>query len=328
MFRQGADLILWLQANAAFLIPLMKALTHMGEEWFYILFIPFLYWNLYPAAGVRLLVLLTASSFVNAVLKWTFHSPRPYWWDPAVEGMRHEGGFGPPSGHSQNAVAVWGYLAAVIHRLRPAAWVWPAFLLLAFGISVSRMFLGVHFPHSLLLGWMIGAAILIAFLKYSSAVEEWFGRQTTGRQIAWALGTSALMLLIALVMYEYVTSRNLQKIWWENAALDFPDRDIDPITPKYLINFSAIIAAIGVSTALVQRTGMFDPGGSWLLRILRYVLGVAGIIGIQTLFKIATPEEPATLALTLRYLRYFSMIFWALWIWPLICMRINLMRPA
>jgi len=87
--------------------------------------------------------------------------PRPFQYDSRVKALVHAGGGGLPSGHTQSAVAVWGYLASQVRSRK--LWILAGFLMI--GIPVSRLYLGVHFPTDLLGGYILGALLLILFLK-------------------------------------------------------------------------------------------------------------------------------------------------------------------
>jgi undecaprenyl-diphosphatase len=64
-----------------------------------------------------------------------------------------------PSGHAATSAAG----AIVLSALAPRAA--PAFVLLALGISFSRVYVGVHFPADVLIGAAIGAAVALLGLR-------------------------------------------------------------------------------------------------------------------------------------------------------------------
>ena len=107
-------------------------------------------------------ILLLASTFggivLNAVLKLGFDRPRPTVIVPAV----HTASSSFPSGHAMSAAIVYitvGYLAARLHKRKWARWLvmTAAFTVIAL-ISVSRMYLGVHYPSDVLAGIVVGLA--------------------------------------------------------------------------------------------------------------------------------------------------------------------------
>src|SRR5512140_1479397 len=112
----GTDLNFALQQLRPALDAVMHLLAFFGSEDFFLLLVPFIFWCVDSSFGARLLFLIATSDFVNGLLKWTFHAPRPYWVDPRVKALESEISYGLPSGHTQCATVGWGYLAARVKR--------------------------------------------------------------------------------------------------------------------------------------------------------------------------------------------------------------------
>lgn len=106
-----------------------------------------------------LLIVATAGGLVlNTVLKLGFDRPRP---DVIVHGVDTvSSSF--PSGHAMSSAIVYGtvaYLAARLHRRRWARWLVMLFAFLVIVlISLSRMYLGVHYPSDVVAGVVVGLA--------------------------------------------------------------------------------------------------------------------------------------------------------------------------
>jgi undecaprenyl-diphosphatase len=107
-------------------------------------------------------ILLLASTcgglVLNAVLKLGFNRPRPSIVVPVVHAVSSSF----PSGHAMSAAIVYttvAYLAARLHKRRWARWLvmTAAFIVIAL-ISISRMYLGVHYPSDVLAGIVVGLA--------------------------------------------------------------------------------------------------------------------------------------------------------------------------
>jgi membrane-associated phospholipid phosphatase len=96
-----------------------------------------------------------------AVIKVMIERDRP---DPLYRAIA-EDGFALPSGHATSAVVVLGTVAWLISMTagsrKPAATAWIAAVVLAAGIGLSRVYLGVHYPSDVAAGWVLGAAWLI-----------------------------------------------------------------------------------------------------------------------------------------------------------------------
>ncbi len=161
------NLILWLRETLPGLVSVFEVLTSLGNETFYLVFLPLVYWCLDRATGARLTILFLTSAATNAGAKALFDQPRPFTYAPTrVEHLfdmplaeaqeRYEAtGNGFPSGHTQNTLTIWGYLAAQARRLHlpsfPAAGalVLVVATLMILLVPLSRIYLAVHFPRDL-----------------------------------------------------------------------------------------------------------------------------------------------------------------------------------
>ena len=188
----GVRVILWFQqASPALDLP-FKALTLMGNEMFYLVFFPLVYWCVDRRVGARLIILFLLSSSTNAVAKQLAGQPRPFEYDPTVQRLWPAGGKGFPSGHTQSAVVIWGYLACQFRK----TWFRVVCGSLIVLIPLSRVYLGVHFPTDLLGGYLLGAALLALYLRFQPAVEDWLAGRNTGIQLVAALARRHQVLCI------------------------------------------------------------------------------------------------------------------------------------
>jgi membrane-associated phospholipid phosphatase len=167
MAETGYAFILFLQQfRSGWLDALFHGASFLGEEQFYLVLVPLLYWHVDKRLATRFAVLFLVSVWLNTLLKSLVAQPRPSPERVAV--LSDPGGGGVPSGHAQNAVVSWGLLA--LHWRQPV--VAGALVLLILLIAVRRMYLGVHFPHDVAAGFAVGALLLAAFLALERPVAE------------------------------------------------------------------------------------------------------------------------------------------------------------
>lgn len=166
------------------------ALSFIGSEEFFLLLFPILYWVVDKRFTLRFALLFLLSASFNALFKLAFAQPRP---DPArVAVLALESTNGLPSGHAQNAVTTWGYIAYRYRRW----WVTVAMVLLILGISLSRLYLGVHFIGDVVGGWLIGMVVLRGFIQVEPSISAW-----SRRQPLWVpLAVTALLPMLILVL--------------------------------------------------------------------------------------------------------------------------------
>ena len=127
----------------------MRIITFLGDEQFYLVAIPLVYWCIHKELGTDLAVLLILSSSVNCLLKSFVKHNRPFWEDARLQ-LDSASSFSTPSGHAQGSAALFGYLAwFTANRRRGVLWIVILGLLILL-VALSRVYLGVHFPGDVL----------------------------------------------------------------------------------------------------------------------------------------------------------------------------------
>jgi membrane-associated phospholipid phosphatase len=160
----------WIAAIQTIAFPLLtsvvKIVTGFISEYVFLLLLPVLYWLWDEKKAFRLGVLVIVSLWLNEMAKAFFRMPRPFHLDPVL-GMIHEEGYGFPSGHAQLSLTLFLSLAVHLTRrcTRPLhkALVWALAGIIILAIGFSRLYLGVHFLHDIIGGWILGALLLLAF---------------------------------------------------------------------------------------------------------------------------------------------------------------------
>ncbi len=154
-FLHDISWILPFRSDAATLV--FNAFTLAGYTPFFLVLLPLGYWLWDKALFTRLALLIGLVGLSNTFLKELFMDPRP----PiafALDGRVGES-FGFPSGHAQIAVAMWFYLATEIKR----TWGWVTAAVIAAGVCLSRLYLGVHDVEDVLGGAALGVACIFIF---------------------------------------------------------------------------------------------------------------------------------------------------------------------
>ncbi|MDJ0734147.1 MAG: phosphatase PAP2 family protein [Nostocaceae cyanobacterium] len=156
------ETIKWIQSLLGEeLQPLFLAITSLGSEYAYIVFMTLYYWLVDPWTGRQLGIVTTLSLGFNILLKDLSANPRPFELNPnlappAAKATADGSSF--PSGHSQGSATFWFFLAFYYQRL----WLWVLSITLVSLVAFSRVYLGVHFPVDVVVGLILG--ILFAFV--------------------------------------------------------------------------------------------------------------------------------------------------------------------
>jgi len=308
------DLNFALQQLGPAFAAVMHVLSFLGSEDFFLLLIPFLFWCVDSGFGVRLLFLVVTSDFVNGLLKWAFHLPRPYWVDARVTGLAPEISYGLPSGHTQSATVGWGYLAVRVNRW----WMWLIAALVIVGVATARIYLGVHFLGDVIGGLIAGLIVLVAFILIEPPVTRWIAPQAIGVQIAAAFLASLAMIGIVLIARSAIGGFTDPISW---AQLGGP---IDPRRLDAPISNAAIVFGAGLGLALLKRSGGFNAGGPWGKRIARFALGLIVLLILRFGLGAIFPREPELAGAVFRYARYVVMVLWATWLAPWVFVKLRL----
>jgi len=304
IWNMGITWNIFLQNLGGWLQAPMAGFSFLGTEYFFLVLLPALYWCIEASIGLRVGIILLLSTSVNDSLKMAFHGPRPYWYSTDVIAYAKETSFGVPSGHAQIATGVWGMLAAGLHKW----WAWGIAILVILMIGISRMYLGVHFPHDVILGWLIGALLLWLALRFWRPVTKWLKKMNLGQQILMAFFTSLVIILVSLIPYAWlkITYWQPPQAWAEYAK--------DAVTMSGSFTTAGTFFGLLAGVAWFNRQGGFDSGGLLWKRIVRFLLGAIGVaifyLGIKTLFGLIVPDSEALFPYILNYIRYFLLGAW------------------
>jgi len=301
----------------------MLFFSFLGTEYFYLLIMPALLWCVDARLGVRLGILFLLSASFNSILKLVFHAPRPFWLERKAGGFEFESSFGIPSGHAQNSMAVWGFLAAK----QRVGKVWAAVII--FLIGLSRLYLGVHFPTDVLAGWVIGGALLWAFLRYEDAGAAWLKQRRLGQQILVALCASLALIAIDLMILFLLRDWHLPNNWNQNMIAVAGNRTIPAIlVPEGVVRPAGALLGFAAGAAWLSAQSGLNPQGTATQRVQRYFLGITGVVIIWFGLGHVFPKGDTFISYTCLYLRYALLGLWISALAPLLFMRLKLAQPA
>jgi len=320
LFPIEINFTLFLQALGNWLSGPFKLITSLGNEEFYILIMPFLFWCVNSVMGIRAGVMLLLSGGIKDFLKVVIHTPRPYWVDTRVKAITTESSFGMPSGHSMDAASIWGVIAVSIKR-RWATWL---AILLIFLIGLSRIYLGVHFIHDVVSGWLVGGLLLWGYLTVEKRIARWINQKSLLTQILLAFLFSMSLILLALLARLLVQGWQIPAEWAQN-ALVAGDIPINPLDMSGSITLAGVAFGFLAGLAFwVKRHGMPEIGKRTYKLIFRYLLGMAGLALIYVGLKMVLTEEPEILGQVFRYIRYALIGVWVTAIAPSIFKKLKI----
>ncbi|MBN2146784.1 MAG: phosphatase PAP2 family protein [Anaerolineales bacterium] len=316
LFEAGVQIIIWLQNLGTWLVAPMKAFSMLGNEEFYLLVAPALIWCLDTGIGLRAGMFLMVNNSINMAIKLISHAPRPYWYDSRIVGRTMESSFSFPSGHAQNASAVWGALAYGIRR----RWAWILAMIVIFLIGLSRSVLGVHFAHDVVGGWLIGALVLWGLVMLEKPILRWLQQLHFPSQLLAAFTASLALILLATLARLTVADWVLPVAWVENATAAFPKEEvIQPVEISGVVSNAGAFFGLAAGALWLRKSGNdFQMRGSPLQLAARYLVGIIGVFALWYGLGLVFPRGESLLPYLLRYLRYGLVGLWITGLAPLI----------
>lgn len=315
------SLMITLQNLFPWLTLPMHAITFFGDEEFYLLVMPALYWCIDSTWGLRMGAMLMLSSGFNGCFKLLLHSPRPYWINPGVHAALTESSFGLPSGHAMNAASVWGILASQVRQ----RWFTRLIVVIIFLIGFSRIQLGVHFISDVLLGWLLGGLLLLAFLHLEKPLIRWLLTIPVGAQLLLSLSSALVIIGLFLLPALRLENWELPAVWTQNALLAFPNHPIQPTHPSAAFTLAGTWLGMTTGAALFyHRRGLLSAAGSVLKRIGRYAFGMIGLVILWAGLGLVFPDGSDATAYLLRFIRYTLVGSWVSYFAPMLFVRLRL----
>jgi undecaprenyl-diphosphatase len=277
-----------------FLDTAFGLITHLGEQMIIILIFCAVYWCINKKMGYVMGVIFFLSALFVQGLKIVFRIPRSWLEDPnftIVESARAEAtGYSFPSGHTQAATAYLGPLGAM---LKPK-WVKAILFALPVLVAFSRMYLGVHTLQDVVVSLLITFTIVFFAVRF-------FDKETESKKRD--LFLSALIALCAVIVIVYAAV-----LYHGNIV------EASQLRDSVIAAGAALGAAVGL---FVERNYIrFSvKAPNIFIQVLKYVLGIAGLIGVQEGARIIGS------GLIASGIRYFLMIIWLTVVFPLIIKR-------
>ncbi len=215
-----------------------------------------------------------------------------------------------------------GLLAVAVKR----SWFTVLAVFLIFMIGLSRIYLGVHFYIDVLTGWLIGGVVLYIFLKVEGSVENWFAGKSFGVKAGTVFAYSLLMILAGAAIIAAAGDYQMPHDWMANAHVAYPEEPIEsPLNLNGSITTASALFGLAVGFFWVNEAGGYNANsGTWWQKILRFVVGVVGVLVLYVGLGQIFPDQFDFVSYLLRYVRYGLIGVWISGISPRLFIRIKL----
>lgn len=266
--------------------------------WLYPLVFP-----LHHPLGVRIFVATSCSDFLNVAIKWVLNEHRPFWYvkmhadinvQLAQTPLTCETGPGSPSGHVMVTAAVW--FVVIRYAIRWAeqnrkrrnrylrGFVWTSYCVFLTLVGASRVFIGAHFPHQVVLGLAIGVAT--GYVLDGLDVDEWGFREYAS--------LSGLIALTCSTTFCALTALGLDPQHTVKLALQACDdpRYVNISTTVLYGMMRGIAAPLGLGYALSRPSAPKVLAGARRAPVwVKLLAGVAGIGIGRVLLSLPLPKR-------------------------------------
>ena len=277
----------------------MSAVTQLGGEVIFIVAAVVVFWCVSKWEGYYLMTIAFCGTVLNQFLKLICRVPRPWVRDPnftIVESARAEAtGYSFPSGHTQNAIGLFGGMA----RWGGRRWVRLGLTALALVIAFSRMYLGVHTPADVGVSLVLAAALVLGLYPLMRRAQE------KPRYMGYVL---AAMLVVSGAFVVFVEAYGFSA-----------DTDAENLARGIGNAWKMLGAVAGMTLAwlLDRRYIHFETQAVWWVQVIKVAVGMALLLAIKSGLK-------APLLALLGHeglaggVRYFLLVLVAGAVWPLV----------
>lgn len=186
------------QIRNPFFDSFFRFLDFFDKPEFFCILIPAIWLIKGEKTGIKLFYLLLCSGAANYLLKALFASPRPFHIDPQV-GLLSITGYGLPSGAAQSVMLLSALLLTYWKNSYKWAIVFPYILF----VSFARIYLGIHFPTDILMGWCMGIVLWLSYVYITPFLEHKTSKLRPLSQLL-LLQSIPLLLLICFPTFYFV----------------------------------------------------------------------------------------------------------------------------
>lgn len=310
----GLAFITWLQTTYPQLEGFFFFVTDLGREEFYLLVFPLIFWCVNKQLGKQLGYLFLFTVFVNAIFKQAFRGPRPFWVDAAVGLDTREEGYGIPSGHTQNATVFYFFLAAWVSR----SWFWVLAVVMVLLMALSRIYLGAHFIHDTIAGFLLAALTLVGFTVINRRWGSGFSKRILGQRLLVVIVIPVVMG-ISFILLRLILGTPDTAVPWASYISAAEESSISAAAQAF-----GLLLGFGVGIVLESSRVRFRADGVWWKRVVRYLIGIVVLVAIWAGLRQVFPSDPLAVAIPFRILRYFLVVIWAAYYAPWLFVKLNL----
>jgi hypothetical protein len=180
-------------------------------------------------------------------------------------------------------------------------------------------------------GWLIGIVVAIFFIRLEASILTWFLKRSFKNQLFWIFGISIFFLFLGGVFVFILRHWEMPGDWIRNAADDLAGKNetiLSSIGLGAVAGNTGGFLGVALGALLMHRKGGFNTGGNGWKRVLRSVAGLVVFFVLYEAFQLTAPDQTRDFLYSIwRFGGFFAISISAIWLIPLILIRINLLAP-
>ncbi len=290
------DILSYLQKIAnPFFNTFFEIITMFGEQYFLIVIITFIYWNISKKQGFMLSFVYLFSTFINIVVKISVRAKRPFQELDFIKGKRvHTAtGYSFPSGHTQGATSFFVTFLQQINKW----WFTIIAILIPVLIAISRVYLGVHWPIDVLVALILGIIISIVLYKYLNKIYD--------NKTKLYFFIKLIVLIVTIIAIAIII---INSLYFDGKLLI---RDY--------FKLSGVLVGVSIGFILEEEKTPFSNKGSFYIKLIRFILGITTTMGIMIGLKYILPSN-----IIFDFIRYSIVGAWITLLYPLLGLKLKL----
>ena len=278
-------IISFLQSFSSDLLnSVMMIITSFGSLYILLFFVLLIYWCYNKDIGYKLAIIMSCSFVLNSIVKGLVQTGRPIGVDGIVSiGTYTAPGYSFPSGHTQN-ITTFGTSLFIFTRNKLLFIVSIVLIIL---VSISRLYLGLHWPIDILGGFILALIVSIVlneiFIKLNSFKINIL---------------VSILILVFCLGFIFISKDNMGYDYFGSMGLIF-GIFLGHLFENRFVNFSALSSNID--------------------NVMKLLIGISTTVLIEVLFRYLFNETALVLSI-----KYFVIGFWTIGIVPFIFKLTNL----
>ena len=265
------DFLVFLQnirmAHSDIINHFFLTITVFGEIWLPTMICAVIYWCFSSKNGIYMFLLFGLNAMISHFFKLIAGIYRPWVLSdrvkPLEQALYHARSYSFPSGHAGTASSVLGGLAYIVRRYKILAILLIVLILL---IGFSRLWLGVHTPQDVIVGFFIGLILVFA----GNFVINWAEKEKNN--YLYLLGAVDIIAAMALVYVSYI----------HNYPIDYANGEVlvNPYNALHTsVMFYGYVLGLMNGAFICRRFFPFEAdSGSIKTRVIRGLVGTIGLL--------------------------------------------------